>query len=357
MIMNKKEKIQKIALVYAGGTIGMQPKNGELAPPKNEMDFQNACQVVVDEFQREYKIKVEFQYFDKKDSTERTPGDWMKIHSIIKDSKKHIAFVVVHGTDTLANTASAISFSFGHPDLPGQSSLSTPVVFTASQQPIYKNGGDGKFNLYHALETALQMYKNEINRVVISFWDKILLGTRATKTHDRKYDAFDSPAIQPIGLITSGGIEISNFIYSLKRSDKTSSNFSDGVSTIEISPSTAKGIITTLSEAKNTRVLVLKTLGEGNVPSRLIKEICEQIEKGKIIVLSSPFAGGSVGGSVYELGAEAIRVGAIPAGDMVPPTVDAKCSWLIGNGITDSKQFAKKLQQNHTGEISLNDTP
>lgn len=68
-------KSKKIVLIYAGGTIGMQPKNGELAPPKNEKDFQYACQEVVNEFQAENEVGVDFQYFDKKDSTERTPSD------------------------------------------------------------------------------------------------------------------------------------------------------------------------------------------------------------------------------------------------------------------------------------------
>lgn len=346
-------KSKQIVLVYAGGTIGMKPKNGELAPPKNEDDFKEACQAVVDEFESEYGIGVGFQYFDKKDSTERTPPDWVKIYSLIEGyQKKYLAVVVAHGTDTLANTASAISFAFGHPDKPGGSSMSIPCVFTASQQPIYKSGGDGKFNLYHGLETAWQMSQGNIDRVAVSFWDRVLLGTRAMKTHDKRYDAFDSPAVQPIGSISSGGVEMSHFVSSLARNNLSSPNFSDGISTIEISPSTADGIITTLSEAEHTKVLILKTLGEGNVPSRLIKEIREQSDKGKIIVLSSPFAGGSVGGSVYELGAKAISEGAIPAGDMVPPVVDAKCSWLVGNGITNRDEFEKKLQENHSGEIS-----
>lgn len=331
----------------------MHPKNGELAPPKNEKDFKNACREVVNEFFAEYKVGVDFHYFDKKDSTERTSADWIKIYSLLeKYQKRYSAIVVAHGTDTLANTASAISFAFGHPDFPGKSSLSIPVVFTASQQPIYKSGGDGKLNLYHGLETAWQMFQGNINRVSISFWDKVLLGVRTIKTHDKRFDAFDSPAIQPIGLITSKGVEMSHFINSLIKNHKTSPKFSDGISTIEISPSTANGIITTMTEAQHTHVLILKTLGEGNVPSRLIKEIREQSKKGKIIVLNSPFAGGSVGSAVYELGAEAIRAGAIPAGDMVHSAVDAKCSWLIGNGIISRKEFAEKLQMNHAGEIS-----
>lgn len=269
-----------------------------------------------------------------------------------KYQKRYLAIVIAHGTDTLSNTASAISFAFGHPSFPGESSLSVPVIFTASQQPIYKSGGDGKFNLYHGLETALQMSQNNINRVCISFWDKIFLATRAMKIHDKRFDAFDSPAAQPIGLITSGGINISHFVHSLAHNSQSAPNFSDGISTIEISPSTASGIITTVTELQRPRVLILKTLGEGNIPNRLIGEIRQQSNKGKIIVLSSPFAGGSVGSSIYELGGKAIRAGAIPAGDMVPPAVDTKCSWLIGNKITDRKTFAEKLQMNHAGEIS-----
>lgn len=344
---------KKILLVYAGGTIGMEVKDGALAPPQDENDFQRACLPVVEEFERKVDKMVDFKYFDKQDSTERTPMDWINLCALISEIKNTYAAVVfAHGTDTLANTAAAISLAFGHPDFPGKSSLSIPIVFTASQLPIYKNGGDGKFNLYNALEVAIELAKKAINRVSISFSYKVLLGTRAMKNHDKRFDAFDSPAVQPIGLITAGGVEISHFVKSLPVLKKNSHKFSEGITTIEISPSTPRGIITVLAETQKTKVLILKTLGEGNVPNRLISEIEEQTKKGKIIVLSSPFAGGSVGASVYELGAKAIKAGAIPAGDMVPPAVDAKCSWLIGNGITGRDDFAIKLQQNHAGEIS-----
>lgn len=343
----------KIVLVYAGGTIGMQPKNGELAPPKDESDFETACQGVVKEFSEHYKVDIDFKYFDKVDSTERTPSDWINLFRLIRDlQNKYLAIVIAHGTDTLANTASALSFAFSHPNSPNKSSQLVPVNLTASQEPIYKSGGDGKFNLYHGLETALQMSVRNVNRISISFWDKVILGTRAIKTHDRRYNAFDSPALQPIGQITSGGVEISHFIESLGTNNQSSAKFSDGISTAEISPATPEGIIKSISESAQTKVLILKTLGEGNVPKRLIPEIKEQTSKGKIIVLSSPFAGGSVGASVYELGAEAIRAGAIPAGDMVPPAIDAKCSWLIGNGVNNRQEFFKKLQANYVGELT-----
>lgn len=348
-------KIKKIALIYAGGTIGMQPKNGELAPPKNEKDFEKACKTVTDEFTNQYGISVDFKYFDKKDSTERIPDDWQKIFQTIQSlSEKHLAVVIAHGTDTLANTASAISFAFSHPDHPQESSQSFPVVFTASQQPIYYNGGDGKFNLYHALEAALKMSERKTYKVAISFWDSLLLGNRALKNHDKRYNAFFSPAAPFLGQITSEGVELSLYSQTLKlNSDISSPFFSEGISTLEISPSTPKGIIKLLAETGKTRVLIIKTLGEGNIPNRLIPEIEEQSKKGKIIVLTSPFAGGSVGRSVYELGAKAIRAGAIPARDMVPPAVDAKCSWLIANGVTDRQEFSKKLQTNYVGEISV----
>jgi len=90
-------KLGKIGLVYAGGTIGMQPKNGELAPPENEKDFENACQIVIQEFQEKYELTVDFFYFDKKDSTERTPNDWVKFYTLLeKMNRKYLAVVVTH---------------------------------------------------------------------------------------------------------------------------------------------------------------------------------------------------------------------------------------------------------------------
>lgn len=344
----------RIALVYAGGTIGMQIKNGELAPPRNEQDFEKACKIVTDEFSDRYDVGVDFKYFDKKDSTERTPKDWVNLYEILKNlQESYSSIVVAHGTDTLANTSSAISYAFSHPSNPQESSQSSSIIFTASQQPIYTSSGDGKFNLYHSLEVSLQMQAHKLNRVVISLWDKVHLATRAVKNHDTRYDAFESPASQPIGRITASGVSISHFLQSIKLNPEISSpNFSEGVATLELSPSTPSGIIQLLSRTERTKVLILKTLGAGNVPSRLIPEIKSLSEAGGIVVITSPFAGGSVGSSVYELGAEAVRAGAIPAGDMVPPAVDAKCAWFIANGINDRKQFSEKLQTDYVGEIS-----
>jgi len=100
------------------------------------------------------------------------------------------------------------------------------------------------------------------------------------KTHDKNYNAFASPAFQSIGLINSIGVEISHFIASLQYNEEAkSSQFSSGIVILEISPETPEGMIELLSESQKTHVLVLKTLGEGNVPKRLIKEIEKQTKK------------------------------------------------------------------------------
>lgn len=345
----------RIAVLYAGGTIGMQVKNNNLAPPKDANDFEEACKTVTNEFSDSNNVTVDFEYFDTKDSTERTTEDWMEIYKKITTLQSNCdAVVIAHGTDTLSNTAAAMSYAFGHPNHPQESSQNIPIVFTASQQPIYNAGGDGRFNLYHALEAALKMKEKNINRVALSLWDKVHLGVRAIKTHDSRYDAFDSPATSPIGRITSSGVTMSNIIEPVKFNDflDAAPNFSTGITTLELSPSTPHGTISLLTDSKETKVLILKTLGEGNIPSRLIEEIKNASSKGNIVVITSPFAGGSVGRSVYELGAKAIEAGAIPAKDMVPPAVDAKCSWLVGNGVNDKTLFSKMLQTNHVGELS-----
>jgi L-asparaginase/Glu-tRNA(Gln) amidotransferase subunit D len=171
--------------------------------------------------------------------------------------------------------------------------------------------------------------------------------------HDKKYDAFKSPAVTSVGQITSGGVELSEFFHSFIGDREVSSpKFTTGVTMLEISPTMPEGIITLVAQAEENQVLILKALGEGNVPRRLITEIKTQARQGKIIVLSSSFAGGSVGRSVYELGAEAIKAGAIPTRHMTQQTIRVKCSWLVANGITERAEFAGKLQTNYVGEIS-----
>lgn len=358
------EKSGTIVLVYAGGTIGMKERNGALAPPHNARSFENRCRPVTRQFSEHTGVTVEFVHFDKKDSSERISQDWTDIAKIIRSVEDQCgAVVVLHGTDTMHYSAAAVSLSFTDPEHPDISSQHVPIVFTGSQQPIYMVGGDGSFNLYHALDTAYIMMRRRIRRTVISFWNEVFLGIRTVKHSDKDYPAFNSPAVPAVGQISSRGTVLSGFLGSFKEDRGIFSPlFRETITApVTLSPLTRKGEIYEKCDPEAPSIVIVKTLGAGNVPERFISEIERANREGHIIILCSPFAAGSPQGqredgeedsAPYILGKRAIEAGAIPAGDMVASTLDVKCAWLLGNNITSREEFAPMLGKAHAEEVT-----
>ena len=177
---------KNILLLFSGGTIAMAPDplTGALKPALNPEQLYSMAPKIKDYA----NIKVEF--ITDVDSSNMTSREWIKIiQTISSEMNNYDAFVITHGTDTMAETASAISFAFG-------STLSKPVIITGSQSPPNNLGTDAIVNLERAILAAISTKQNI---VMLSFHDFIFRGTRAKKQSERKLAAFHSPAEYPLG--------------------------------------------------------------------------------------------------------------------------------------------------------------
>jgi len=242
---------KKILFLYNGGTVGMVPeKRGQnivLVPPKDSDVFKKACESVIEKLEQENKIT--FEFITSKDSTNMTPNDWEKLVFRIKkaqDEENYDAVAIVHGTDTLAYTSIALALAL-HGKEPGKSGLRIPVCITGAQNPVYEIGGDGRFNLENLFRTIDEAMRLGIADVLVNFWNKIFLGSRVLKRSEKDFEAFDSPAYPPVGIINAKGVNL-NVNLIKKKADaagklQLAPKFGRGVVSFELTPGVDPNVI------------------------------------------------------------------------------------------------------------------
>ena len=337
-------------MIYTGGTIGMinDPENNMLKP----FDFSQ----IKEEVPELNKIKCEIDAisFDNPvDSSNVNTEIWEKIGDLIWDKYEgYDGFVVLHGTDTMSFTASALSFMFVN--------LTKPIIFTGSQLPIGTVRTDGKENLITAIEIAADK-KNGfpvIQEVAIYFEYQLFRANRTTKISSEHFDAFKSFNYPPLA---EAGININYNYSSLFRSNLKEvdyfSGFNAGVSTIVFFPGITIDHLVHMFNNPQIKILILLTYGAGNLPlnDQLIDLIQKQIKKGKIIVNLSQCIAGKVDQSKYETGRQLESVGVIGAEDMTFEALISK-SMLLLKKYQEVKEISKMLLHPLSGEISTLDT-
>ncbi|MBL4829397.1 MAG: asparaginase [Aliivibrio sp.] len=295
-------------------------EKGELRPPKNPADFLEVAPELVD--------LVDFDFFPimNKDSTNIVPSDWTKMARSIKekiDEQKYSGFVIAHGTDTMHFSASALAFAFGR-------NLNVPIVFTGAQTVPTVKHGDARINLLRAARIAME----DIAEVVISFGDFVFRGCRTQKKDERKFDAFESPAIYPIADITE-----SILIHpSARRKSKEREavdfrpSFSEGIVQVGLIPGLLPSSLYPLLEGNCTGI-VLQSFGAGNVPDWEEYGFGDFIERatknGTPVIITSQFPANSTFDTHYAPGLSAIRAGAIPTGNMTSSAAMVKFRWAL----------------------------
>ncbi|MDG2343994.1 MAG: asparaginase [Flavobacteriales bacterium] len=344
------KQLPKILMIYTGGTIGMinDPENNMLKP----FDFSQ----IKEEVPELNKIKCEIDAisFDNPvDSSNVNTEIWEKIGDLIWDKYEgYDGFVVLHGTDTMSFTASALSFMFVN--------LTKPIIFTGSQLPIGTVRTDGKENLITAIEIAADKKNGSpvIQEVAIYFEYQLFRANRTTKISSEHFDAFKSFNYPPLA---EAGININYNHSSLFRSNVKEvdyfSGFNAGVSTIVFFPGITIDHLVHMFNNPQIKILILLTYGAGNLPlnDQLIDLIQKQIKKGKIIVNLSQCIAGKVDQSKYETGRQLESVGVIGAEDMTFEALISK-SMLLLKKYQDVKEISKMLLHPLSGEISTLDT-
>ncbi len=264
----------RFALLMTGGTIVMVPnEHGALEPAKNPGDLIKYARHVGD------KADIEIYSVMNKDSSNMVSSDWITIAQAIAEKQDlYDGFIVTHGTDTIAYSATAIRFALGD-------YFYKPVVFTGSQLPIHASRTDAVTNLEDSVATLVEARRKGINEIMIVAGRQIHRGTRSVKVSESRFEFIASPGFGPLGVSTAAGIEFTHpEIHYLNSDYSERSNqgkeqpiskelFDDSIISIRIQPNTSvETLDTTLLDAVPVpySAVILSSLGAGNPPDRIL---------------------------------------------------------------------------------------
>ena len=338
----------KILLIYTGGTIGMikDLRTGEL----KSLDFN----YVFDHIPELERLHVELSSisFDKAiDSSDMTYAHWKQLVDIINDNyETYDGFVVLHGSDTMAYTASALSFML--------QGLTKPIILTGSQLPIGTIRTDGKENLITAVEIAAAKNADGsaiVQEVAIYFEYSLYRGNRCTKISANQFEAFASPNYPPLAV---AGVTIQYQLGqdAIKKRPvlQVYKNLETRIGLLKIYPSIPFKNYAFLFNTEHFKGLVLETFGAGNAPNNqdMIDLITNYIAAGGIVLNVTQCSSGSVQQGQYQTSSFFEKIGVISGKDMTTEAALAKLMYVLGRNEKHSDSIAL-LQQNIVGEMSV----
>jgi L-asparaginase len=323
---------RRVYIAYTGGTIGMRKTPQGYAPAPGYLQEQmKRIPELEDALLPEYAVN---EYQPLLDSSNMVPPDWLKIASDIHQRyDEYDGFVVLHGTDTMAYTASALPFLF--------EGLAKPVVLTGSQIPLCEVRSDARENLITALLIASDP---RITEVCLYFGGRLLRGCRSVKVNADGFDAFASPNFPPLGL---AGIDIeidyarllppSGRPFRLLARDLAEEGHPEHlpvVAALRIFPGISATLVRHLVQPP-LRGLVLEAYGVGNAPDRdagLLDALAEATGRGLVIVVCTQCLRGTVDLGDYATGSALAEVGAVSGYDLTAEAALAKLFQLLQQG-------------------------
>ena len=336
----------RVLVLLTGGTIGMAASADGYRP------MTGFAQLLEQEFtRRDTSSLLDFDVVELGeliDSANLVPAHWREIAGeLIARWDDYAGFVVLHGTDTMADSASALSFMLRGMD--------KPVIFTGSQIPLVEPRSDARENLQTALMLAAGP-NSPLREVCLYFNRRLLRGNRSRKMKSSSFDAFDSPNFPHLAAV---GIDIA--FHHERLLPQTTRDFSqplfdpEAVAVLSIYPGMTGRIVEVVSDHPTLRGLVLHTYGVGNAPDAnlgLMKALARAVENGVVILNVTQCPTGCVSQGDYATGDALRRIGVVGGGDMTPEAAFAKLHYLLARE-RDHAIVRQQLAQSLCGELTV----
>lgn len=349
MISTDTSQKASLLLIYTGGTIGMRqdPSTQTLRP----FDFSQILEEVPE--LRKFAYRIDSYTFDPIiDSSDVEPGLWQCLAGLIKEKyRMYDGFVILHGTDTMAYSASALSFMLEN--------LAKPVIFTGSQLPIGIPRTDGRENLVSAVEIAAAKDSQGhaiVPEVCIYFDNMLMRGNRACKISSDNFTAFRTLNLPPLA---EAGISIKyNSPLIIKPDDWQAdlvihTSLDTRVSILKIHPGITPHVVRNILCGEETRAVIMETYGCGNAPSKewFLNLVRQAASSGKILLNVTQCLSGTVDMNLYSNGKALLDAGVVSGYDSTTESALGKLFFLLGQ--TDDNPTVKRLlNKNFRGEIS-----
>ncbi len=338
-----------LLIIYTGGTIGMKedPMDGTLKP----FDFSQIMEEVPE--LNKFDVKIDSYTFDPLiDSSDVEPSLWISLAELIRDRyEDYDGFIILHGTDTMAYSASTLSFML--------EGLTKPVVFTGSQLPIGVPRTDGKENLISAVEiAAAKDYEGHarVPEVCIYFDSKLLRGNRSTKYSAEAFNAFASPNCPPLA---EAGIQIRYNTDVIRKPIywdaqlRVQTHLDTRVAILKVHPGMTPQVMRSVVSDPLTRACIIETYGSGNALSKewFLDIVREAAAAGKILLNVTQCKSGTVNMNLYATGATLKHAGVLSGSDITTEAALGKLFSLMGR--SDNNGWVKTmLEKNLCGEIT-----
>jgi len=340
---------RSVLLIYTGGTIGMihDPNTGVLKPFNFKQLFAEVPEL------KKFDIRIEsFSFETPIDSSNMNPTIWLKLARIIeKNYELFDGFVILHGSDTMAYSASALSFIL--------EGLNKPVIFTGSQLPIGTIRTDGKENLITAIEVATS-YAGEVPvvpEVAIYFEYTLFRGNRTKKISAENFEAFDSPNYPNLA---EAGVHLKFNLQAITPFDaeaklQVRDTFCQEVGFLKLFPGITQAFVRNVLHLDGLRAIIIETFGAGNAPTeKWLTDLLKEAIDNRIIILNvTQCISGKVDQEKYETGSHLKEIGVISGKDITFEAAITKLMVLLGDKSLSNSEIKILMGENLRGEISV----